>query len=68
MERPKTRSILIVQVREGDLDSSFDKRIGEKDEFKICFGCRIDRTHDITVRKRGNKSTYKYTCQKYIVG
>ena len=68
MERPETGSILIIQVRDdGDVDQRVGSRTGEKDDFKICFGHRIDRTHDIIVKKK-ETSTSKYMCEKQRVG
>lgn len=63
-ERPETGSILIIQVRDdGDVDSSAGSRTGEKDDFKICFGRTVDRTHDIIVKKE-ETSVHPSTCVK----
>lgn len=63
-ERPETGSTLIIQVRDdGDVDSSVGSRTGEKDDFKICFGRTVDRTHDIIVKKE-ETSVHPSTCVK----
>ena len=48
---------------DGDVDSSVGSRTGEKDDFKICFGRTVDRTHDIIVKKE-ETSVHPSTCVK----
>lgn len=68
IEKPKTVSILTVQIRWRWIRVQAVEA-GEKDEFKICFGSRNDRTQDIIVKKKRKQQHIQvHTSKVYTVG